>query len=69
MVKCPFFLRSEKEEQHQHFSLWMFFVCVEDQILENACDRCKEWYHAECVKGCLNDFKKSRWLCSKCTEL
>jgi len=29
-----------------------------------TCDRCKKWYHAECVDGCLNDLNV--WLCSNC---
>jgi len=34
-----------------------------------ACDGCKKWYHAECVDGCLNDFKQNVWLCSNCASL
>jgi len=23
-----------------------------------ACDKCKKWYHAECISGCLKEFKR-----------
>jgi len=25
-----------------------------------ACDKCKKWYHAECINGCLKDFKSKQ---------
>ena len=34
-----------------------------------ACDRCKKWYHAECVEGCLNDLQQNLWFCSNCASL
>ena len=34
-----------------------------------ACDSCKKWYHAECVSGCLKEFKFKKWFCLSCIHI
>lgn len=33
-----------------------------------ACDKCKNWYHVQCIDACLKDFKEKKWHCLNCTS-
>ena len=33
-----------------------------------ACDKCKNWYHVQCIDACLEDFKEKKWHCLNCTS-
>jgi len=71
MVGCLPSLLLEKEEQYQCVSMDVYCICRGSDTGEVmvACDKCKMWYCAECVKNCLDNLKKNSWLCSGCNSL